>query len=72
MRVTIVVIPPAKYPAFQRDADHPCIALEPAARIAEIDACCASLWARACSEQKAPVEAPELNLVAAPERRAAA
>jgi hypothetical protein len=60
-RIRVIAIEPEKYPQFRQDRDHPCLAMAPAARIAELDECGGMLWARTCAErvqQRVSVAAP--------------
>jgi len=50
-RITVRAIDPGKYPDLQKNPENPFSTMEPEARVAEIDAFCARLWARACMEK---------------------
>jgi len=63
-RVRLRPIDPAKYPQHTKDRDHPFASMEPAKRVAEIDAFLGLLWARTCREGKHNTNQPPLRAAA--------
>jgi hypothetical protein len=62
MTISVAPVPSDRYPAFQRDRDHPFASIAADARLAEIDGFCGRL----CAEmQRRPTEAARIGRRAA-------